>query len=77
MVRCSELFYLLKNSDGNRVLHGRLVQEYEYKDLSDIMNTVGLFEVDSRGNWYTWSNKQNDNIIYSGIDIVTGNLDWL
>jgi hypothetical protein len=56
---------------------GRIVMEAEYSDLSTMMNTTSLYEMDSRGEHYTWSNKQRDCAIYSRIDRVIGNLDWL
>jgi hypothetical protein len=40
------------------------------------MDRVGLSEMDSLGDYYTWSNKHVDGIIYSRIDRVLGNVDW-
>jgi hypothetical protein len=54
---------------------GRIVMEAEYSDLSTMMNTTSLYEMDSMGDHYTWSNKQRDCAIYSRIDRVIGNLD--
>ncbi|CAL5205182.1 unnamed protein product [Lathyrus oleraceus] len=42
-----------------------------------MMEKVGIFEMDNLGDYYTWSNKQTDDPIYSRIDKVLGNLDWL
>ncbi|KAI5403341.1 hypothetical protein KIW84_050776 [Lathyrus oleraceus] len=42
-----------------------------------MMQKVGIFEVDNVGEYYTWSNKQTDDPIYSRIDKVLRNLDWL
>ncbi|CAI8584308.1 unnamed protein product [Vicia faba] len=36
---------------------------------------MGLYEKDSRGDYYTWSNKQPSGTIYSRIDRVIGNLN--
>jgi hypothetical protein len=51
--------------------------EAEYSDLSTMMNTTSLYEMDSRGDHYTGSNKQRNCAIYSRIDRVIGNIDWL
>lgn len=42
-----------------------------------MMDIVGLFEMDSSGDFFTWSNKQTDNVIYSRIDRILGNITWL
>ncbi|KAI5424694.1 hypothetical protein KIW84_030759 [Lathyrus oleraceus] len=55
---------------------GNEVYENEYKDLAAMMDRVGLFEKDSNGEYYTWSNKQARSIICIGIDKVIGNLSW-
>lgn len=36
----------------------------------------GLFEIDSIGDKYTWSNKQDGSIIYSKIDRTIANIEW-
>ncbi|XP_025983877.1 uncharacterized protein [Glycine max] len=41
-----------------------------------MMNVVGLSEMDSIGDYFTWSNKQNVGTIYSRIDRVLGNVKW-
>jgi hypothetical protein len=56
---------------------GNLVTEHEFADLNDMMNTTGLFEKESIGDYYTWTNKHTVGTIYSRIDHVLGNLDWL
>ncbi|PNX80017.1 hypothetical protein L195_g036011 [Trifolium pratense] len=54
---------------------GKLVHESEYTDLTLLMDKVGLSEMDSLGDYYTWSNKHVDVTIYSRIDRVLGNVD--
>lgn len=56
---------------------GRIVTEGEYSDLSKMMDIIGLYEMGSVRYHYTWSNKQSGYAIYSRIDRVIGNLDWL
>ncbi|CAK8572403.1 unnamed protein product [Lathyrus sativus] len=41
-----------------------------------MMNLIGLSEMDSIGDYYTWSNKQSTGTIYSRIDKVLGNVAW-
>lgn len=55
---------------------GNLVTESEYEDLAKMMRNTGTFEKDSTGDYYTWSNKQTDGMIYSRIDRVLGNVEW-
>lgn len=55
---------------------GNLVTESEYEDLAKMMRNTGTFEKDSMGDYYTWSNKQTDGMIYSRIDRVLGNVEW-
>ncbi|XP_058726404.1 uncharacterized protein LOC131597745 [Vicia villosa] len=56
---------------------GRLVSDVEVRDLKEMMDNTGLAELDSVGEYYTWSNKHVYGIIYSRIDHVLGNIDWL
>jgi hypothetical protein len=56
---------------------GSLVTEHEFADLRDMMYCTGLFEKDSIGDYYTWTNKHTVGTIYSRIDHVFGNLEWL
>lgn len=56
---------------------GRDVTESEYVDLREMMSRVGLYEMDTCGDFFTWTNKQADNTIYSRIDRFLGNLNWL
>ncbi|XP_058783664.1 uncharacterized protein LOC131658381 [Vicia villosa] len=56
---------------------GRLVSVAEIRDLKEMMDNTGLAKLDSVGEYYTWSNKHVDGIIYSRIDHLLGNIDWL
>lgn len=68
--------------DNNNVLlaqdriGGKAINEAEYSDLTNMMEKTGLFENDSSGDYYIWTNKQANNTIYSGIDRITGNFQW-
>ena len=64
---------VLKTNDR---VGGKMVCEKEYKDLRTMMDNTGLAEMDSKGDYYTWSNKQSENIIYSRIDRILGNTEW-
>ena len=57
-------------------IEGKAVTESEYIDLLNMMETTGLAEMDTTGEFYTWTNKQVIGTIYSRIDRVLGNLDW-
>lgn len=59
------------------MIGGTMVTKREYIDLRNMMDQTDLFEMDSKRYYYTWSNKQCENSIYSRIDRVLGNLDWL
>lgn len=56
---------------------GNMVTEKEYIDLVSMLSNTGLYEMESNGNYFTWSNKQGDNVIYSRIDRVLGNMEWM
>jgi hypothetical protein len=64
---------VLKASDR---VGGKLVHESEYTDLTSMMNIAGLSDMDNMGDYFTWSNKHTDGMIYSKIDRVLGNVDW-
>lgn len=51
--------------------------ENEYKDLQNMMENTGLCEMDNKGDFFTWFNKQNASPIYLCIDRVLANLEWL
>jgi hypothetical protein len=55
---------------------GKLVHESEYVDLVSMMHKTNLSEMDSNGDYFTWSNKHVAGAIYSRIDRVLGNVDW-
>ncbi|CAK8574668.1 unnamed protein product [Lathyrus sativus] len=69
--------------DYNNVLRaqdrigGNMVTENEYKDLIDMMDQVGLYEKDGCDDHFTWCNNQRNDMIYSRIDRVLGNINWL
>lgn len=52
-----------------------MVHENEYKDLISMMDRTNLIEMDSIGDYCTWSNKNIENVIYSRIDHVLANVD--
>ncbi|XP_058734051.1 uncharacterized protein LOC131605747 [Vicia villosa] len=56
---------------------GRAVQEQEFKDLRDMMENERLFEIESKGERFTWYNKHTEDPIYSCIDRVIGNMEWI
>ncbi|CAK8544062.1 unnamed protein product [Lathyrus sativus] len=56
---------------------GNLVTEKEFEDLRSLMDHAGLFEKDITGDYFTWTNKHSIGTIYSKIDHVLGNIDWL
>ncbi|CAI8597958.1 unnamed protein product [Vicia faba] len=68
--------------DYNNVLHtmdhigGNPVQHTEIVDLENLMNAANLFELDTIGYFYTWSNKHKNDLIYSRIDRAIGNMEW-
>ncbi|CAI8594807.1 unnamed protein product [Vicia faba] len=51
--------------------------EKEYEDLKEMMKDTGLYEMDNIGDYYTWSNKHVDGVIYSRIGRALANVDWL
>ncbi|XP_058741373.1 uncharacterized protein LOC131613745 [Vicia villosa] len=68
--------------DYNNVLNsndrvgGNPVHENKYKDLVEMMKRSGLFEANTKGSYYTWTNKSTSNPIYSIIDRMIGNSEW-
>ncbi|CAK8532356.1 unnamed protein product [Lathyrus sativus] len=56
---------------------GNEVTENEYKDLIEMMSKTELYALDHQGDYFTWSNKQEHNAIYSRIDHMLGNADWM
>ncbi|XP_058722177.1 uncharacterized protein LOC131593630 [Vicia villosa] len=55
---------------------GNLVTEAEYEDLHNMMNSTGLGDMDSCGDFFTWFNNQIRNPIYSRIDRLLANVEW-
>ncbi|KAH1203129.1 hypothetical protein GmHk_17G049445 [Glycine max] len=53
-----------------------MVTEAEYTDFSDMLEHIGLAEMDSQGDYFTWSNKHVEGTIYSRIDRVLANVSW-
>ncbi|KAI5410607.1 hypothetical protein KIW84_055937 [Lathyrus oleraceus] len=62
--------------DYNHFLHaqdrigGNHVHEAEYRDLVHMMDNIELFEKESIGDHFTWSNKHGNSTVYSRIDKV-------
>lgn len=62
--------------DFNNVLRskdrisGRLVSDYEFKNLQNMMDMHNLAEMDNSGDYYTWHNKHEKDPIYSRIDKI-------
>lgn len=69
--------------DFNNVLNiedragGKDVQETEFVDLRRMMDNIGMFDVERKGDRYTWFNKHTEGAIYSCIDRVLTNIEWL
>ncbi|XP_019258330.1 PREDICTED: uncharacterized protein LOC109236592 [Nicotiana attenuata] len=57
---------------------GKIVTSNEIQDFNECMQTLNLNELAWRGDYYTWSNKQQGvDIVYSRIDRVLGNDKWI
>ncbi|XP_058775952.1 uncharacterized protein LOC131650248 [Vicia villosa] len=55
---------------------GNEVQEAEYRDLEQMMENLGLYEHETKGDHFTWFNKQSQGPIYSRIDRALCNSFW-
>lgn len=55
---------------------GNLVQEVVVKDLKEMIEVIGLYEHDTKGNYSTWSNIHINGMIYSRIDRAICNKEW-
>lgn len=55
---------------------GKMVTKAEFVDLQNMMDVTGLSEMDSIGDFFTWSNKRSADPIYSRIDRVLANVLW-
>lgn len=68
--------------DYNNVLHlrdiigGNDIHRTEYIELEYMMTNIGLYEHDTRGGHYTWSNIHQHGTIYSIIDRAIFNGEW-
>lgn len=56
---------------------GSMVSEKKYNDLNYMMNKTELYEMESKGDYFSWSNKQGENAIHSRIDRILGNTVWM
>lgn len=56
---------------------GNLASKAEYEDFHNMMIATGLGEMDSCGDFFTWFNNQSRNPIYSRINRILANVDWL
>ncbi|XP_009788441.1 uncharacterized protein LOC107829432 [Nicotiana tabacum] len=58
--------------------HGNLVTRAETQDFSNCIQELKLNELNWEGDYYAWSNKQDDgDRIWSRIDRVFGNYEWM
>ncbi|XP_058782827.1 uncharacterized protein LOC131657446 [Vicia villosa] len=73
-------WFLMGDFNNVMSVHDRIggnpVLEHEFRDLRDMMAATGLFEKESSGDHFTWSNNQVNGIIYSRIDRVIRNVIW-
>lgn len=53
-----------------------MVIEEEYENFNAMMGSTDLCEMESKGDFFTWSNKQCVNLIYSRIDRLITNPAW-
>lgn len=59
------------------MIGGNMVTEKEVIDLVNLMSNTELYEMESNGDCFTWSNRQGENAIYSRIDRILGNAEWM
>ncbi|XP_058748416.1 uncharacterized protein LOC131621394 [Vicia villosa] len=55
---------------------GKQVQLAEYVDLEQMMEDVGLYVHETKGEHFTWNNRHTTQMIYSRIDHVICNREW-
>jgi hypothetical protein len=55
---------------------GTPIQPAEFYDLDCMMTEIGLYEHDTRGIHFTWSNRHTNGGIYSRIDRAICNKEW-
>lgn len=60
----------------NDRLGGKVVMEAKYEDLASMMEKMDLYEKDSQGDHFTWSNKKSNRMIFSRIDRIIANIPW-
>lgn len=53
-----------------------MAQEKEYEDLINMMDNVKLSAMENTGDYFTWSNKRAEGIIYFRIDHLLVNAEW-
>lgn len=58
------------------MLGGTPVNVSEFVDLANMMERTELYDMDSKGDEFTWSNKQQENPTYTRIDRVMANVSW-
>lgn len=46
-------------------------------NFNNCINSLDMVDCNGKGSFFTWSNKREDNLIYSRIDRVLANDDWL
>lgn len=62
---------------ANDRVNGSLVSQTETRDLSTLLDSTDLAELESVGWYYSWSSKGlNESRTYSRIDRVLGNAEW-
>ncbi|KAF7841337.1 ribonuclease H [Senna tora] len=48
------------------------------KDMTDTINDIGLIDLKSKGNWFTWTNgRQGDDSVWERLDKSFRNLEWI
>lgn len=68
--------------DYNNVLklHDRIggndIHRAEYNELEELMTNIGLYEHETKGSHYTWSNKNKQGTIYNKTDRAICNGEW-
>lgn len=55
---------------------GKLIVEAEHEDSNNMPGSTDMCEMESKGEFLTWSNKQSVNPIYSRIDRLIANPAW-
>lgn len=65
---------VLKTTDR---IGGREMTDSEFVDMKNMMEKCEVAEMDSERDYYIGSNKHSEGAIYSRIDRVLGNLEWM